>query len=58
MSLQNPDGTTADVPPIDLLPDGTNVVEIWLTQTGQYNITVFDGSNRGGMISVKVNVMN
>jgi hypothetical protein len=56
--LQNPDGTPVDIPPIDLLSNGENVVEIWLDQTGPYRLSVFDASGQGGEISVKITVVN
>jgi hypothetical protein len=58
ISLQNPNGTTADIPPINTVANGVNMVEVILNQTGQYSLTVFDGSNKGGAVSVKIVVMN
>ncbi len=56
-SLQSPDGTSTYNPPINTAANGTNQVEIPLNQTGQYTLTLFDGSNQGGTISVKVVVL-
>jgi DNA-binding protein YbaB len=53
-SLQYPDGTSLDNPPINTTANGMNRVEIILNQSGQYSLTVFDGSNQGGMVSVKI----
>ncbi len=53
-SLQSPDGTSTYHPPINTAANGMNQVEIPLNQTGQYTLTLFDGSNQGGTVSVKV----
>ncbi len=53
-SLQYPDGTSVYNPPINTAVNGVNQVEIPLNQTGQYTLTLFDGSNQGGAVSVKV----
>ncbi len=53
-SLQSPDGTSVYNPPINTAANGTNQVELALNQTGQYTLTLFDGSNQGGTVSVKV----
>ncbi len=53
-SLQYPDGTSMYNPPINTAANGVNQVEIPLNQTGQYTLTLFDGSNQGGTVSVKV----
>ncbi len=53
-SLQYPDGTSVYNPPINTAVNGVNQVEIPLNQTGQYTLTLFDGSNQGGTVSVKV----
>jgi len=57
ISLNNPDGSTADIPPIDLTPNGESSVEIDLNQNGNYSLTVFDGSNQGGMITVSITIV-
>ncbi len=53
-SLQSPDGASVYNPPINTAANGANQVEIPLNQTGQYTLTLFDGSNQGGSVSVKV----
>ncbi len=53
-SLQYPDGTSVYNPPINTAANGANQVEIMINQTGQYTLTLFDGSNQGGTVSVKV----
>ncbi len=53
-SLQSPDGTSVYNPPINTAANGANQVEIPLNQTGQYTLTLFDGSNQGGTVSVKI----
>lgn len=53
-SLQYPDGTSVYNPPINTAANGVNQVEIMINQTGQYTLTLFDGSNQGGTVSVKV----
>ncbi len=56
-SLQYPDGTSIYNPSINTAANGVNQVEIPLNQTGQYTLTLFDGSNQGGSVSVKVVVL-
>ncbi len=53
-SLQYPDGSSVYNPPINTAANGVNQVEIPLEQTGQYTLTLFDGSNQGGKVSVRV----
>lgn len=53
-SLQSPDGTSVYNPPINTAANGVNQVEIAIDQTGQYTLTLFDGSNQGGEVSVKI----
>lgn len=56
-SLQYPDGTSVYNPPINTAANGANQVEITVDQTGQYTLTLFDGSNQGGTVSVKIVVL-
>jgi hypothetical protein len=56
-SLQSPDGTSIYNPPINTAVNGTNHVEIAITQSGQYTLTLFDSSNQGGSVAVKVVVL-
>lgn len=53
-NLQYPDGTSQYNPPLNTAANGVNQVEVMLNQTGQYVLTVFDGSNQGGPVSVKI----
>ncbi len=56
-SLQYPDGTSTYTPPINTAANGTNRTEIVINQTGQYTLTLFDSSNQGGSVSVKIVVL-
>jgi hypothetical protein len=53
-SLQHPDGRTEDCPMITGVQNGRNDVEIPISQSGQYTLTIFDGSNQGGDVHVVV----
>lgn len=55
--LENPDGTGSYTPPMSTAHNGVNSVEVNLTQTGSYVLTVFDGSNLGGTVTVLVTVI-
>jgi hypothetical protein len=55
--LENPDGTGSYTPPANTAHNGVNSVEVSLTQTGLYVLTVFDGSNLGGNVTVLVEVI-
>ncbi|MCX6090917.1 MAG: hypothetical protein NTX88_11220 [Candidatus Atribacteria bacterium] len=56
--LQYPDGnTTLYTPSIETSGNGVNSSELVLTQTGQYTLTVFDGSNQGGTVNVKIEIV-
>lgn len=52
--LQYPDGSSGYYPPINTAANGQNSVELSLNQTGGYILTVFDGSNQGGQVQVKI----
>lgn len=56
-SMQYPDGISVDCPPITTTANGTNQADILLTDPGRYTLTLFDGSNQGGPVSVKIIAM-
>ena len=47
-------GTGMYQPPQESAANGQNSAVVTLTQTGTYTLTVFDGANEGGAVSVKV----
>jgi hypothetical protein len=53
-NLGNPDGTGGYFPPNGGSKDGVNTGEMTLSQTGQFTLTVFDGSNEGGNVHVVI----
>ena len=53
-SLQFPDGSSVDNPPLNTAANGANEVALTLNQDGEYSLTVFDGLNQGGPVSVKI----
>ncbi len=53
-NLQYPEGTSQYTPSINTSANGTNKTETSLDQSGQFGLTLFDGSNQGGSVSVKV----
>ena len=55
-NLQYPDGTSQYSPPINTAANGANKIETLLNQSGQFSLTVFDSSNQGGTVSVKVGI--
>jgi hypothetical protein len=52
--LAYPDGTGVYYPPVETAQNGQNFGELTLNQTGSYRLTIFDGSNLGGTINVKI----
>jgi len=52
--ITNPDGTGDYYLPNGAAQNGQNSAELTLTQTGTYTLTVFDGTNQGGTVSVKI----
>ena len=52
--LECQSGTGVYQPPQETASNGQNSVVLTLTQTGTYTLTVFDGANQGGTVSVKV----
>jgi hypothetical protein len=53
-NLQYPDGTSQYNPSINTAVNGANKTEASLNQSGQFSLNLFDGSNQGGSVSVKV----
>lgn len=53
-SLQHPDGTSQDLPSLATVANGMNQIDILLTDNGRYTLTLFDGSNQGGPVSVMI----
>jgi hypothetical protein len=55
--LVNPDDTGEYTPLNDTAQNGENMSEVTLNQTGTYVLTIFDGSNIGGAVHVRVEVI-
>lgn len=56
--LSYPDGVTENYyPDLSTAVNGSNSVDLKLTQAGTYTLTVFDGANQGGTVHVKVEVI-
>ena len=55
--LGYPDGTGVYSPQNGMSQNGINSSEVTLNQTGTYTLKVFDGTNRSGAVSVKVEVL-
>lgn len=55
--LEPPGGTASYTPP-NAGQSGTNEAEVTLAETGQFSLTVFDGANLGGTITVTVTVLS
>ncbi len=53
-SMQYPDGASVDYPSLNTTANGMNQADILLTDNGRYTLTLFDGSNQGGPVSVKI----
>jgi hypothetical protein len=53
-NMENPDGSGFDAPPLSTASNGSNTGQVTLTQTGTYTLVIFDGSNAGGNVTVKV----
>ena len=56
--LTYPDGSGDYVPIIDTIKEGKNSAEITLNQSGAYTLAVMDGSNQGGAVKIKVEVLD
>ena len=52
-----PDGTGAYIPQSGMSKNGVNSSDATLKQTGTYTLSVFDGTNQGGKVHVKVEVL-
>ena len=55
--LTYPDGSGDYFPKIDTIKEGKNNAEITLSQSGAYTLAVMDGSNKGGLVKIKVEVL-
>lgn len=56
-SLEFPDGKSVYSPPLNTAVNGSNQAEIAINQNGQFTLTVFDGSNQGGTVSLTISVV-
>ncbi len=56
--LTYPDGSGDYVPSMDTIKEGKNSAEITLKQNGAYTLAVMDGSNQGGTVRIKVEVVD
>jgi hypothetical protein len=54
--LEYPDGEGTYTPENEKSKGGVNQSDVTLKQTGTYTLTVFDGTNQGGRVRVKVEV--
>lgn len=52
--LQKPDGKEEYRPAVDTAKNAKNEAEFTADKKGRYNLTLFDGSNNGGKISVTI----
>ncbi len=52
--LKRPDGREEYRPAIETAKDATNGSEFVADKKGRYNLTLFDGSNAGGSVQVRV----
>lgn len=50
--LHKPDGKEEYRPVVETARDAMNKAEFVATRAGRYNLTIFDGSNSGGKVSV------
>lgn len=55
--LEYPDGSSDYYPPCGAAQNGYNSIELLLNQTGRYTLTIFDGANLGGTVTVRVEVI-
>ena len=55
--LTFPDGNGDYFPKLENQQDGKNTAELTLPQTGAYTLAIMDGSNQGGLVEVKVEVL-
>jgi hypothetical protein len=57
-SLEYPDGMTSIyTPDLGSSLNGVNISELILTQSGTYTYIIFDGSNIGGPVNIKIEVI-
>jgi len=56
--LTYPDGSGDYIPSIDTIKEGKNSAKITLSQSGDYTLAVMDGSNQGGAVRIKVEVLD
>ena len=52
--LENPDGTSSNIPPINGGSNGVNTALTTLGKQGTYTLTVFDGTNLGGIVNIRI----
>ena len=55
--LTYPDGEGEYYPELQTAQNGANSVELTLNQTGTYTLGIMDGTNQGGTVHVKVEVI-
>ena len=55
--LTYPNGTEEGTPPNGMSQNGVNTSEVAVNQTGTCTLTIFDGTNQGGAVHVKVEVI-
>ncbi len=56
--LETPDGSGEDyLPPLETASNGSNTIQVTLTQTVTYRLVIFDGSNEGGNVTVRVELL-
>ena len=56
--LTFPDGNGDYIPNLENTRDGKNSAEFALPQAGAYTLAIMDGSNQGGPVAVKVEIIN
>ena len=52
--LQAPDASGIYVPPLASAVNGSNTAQATLAQTGTYTLVIYDGTNQGGNVTVRV----
>jgi len=55
--LTFPDGSGDYIPHIDNIQGGKNSAELTIKQSGAFTLAIMDGSNQGGRVKVKVEVL-
>ncbi len=55
--LTYPNGTGEYYPPVQTAQNGSNLLDLTLNQRGRYTLSIMDGSNQGGTVHVKVEVL-